>query len=345
MTKKVFITGGTGFLGCYLARHFLKEDYTVCLFDLSPLDAKDLKGKVTVIQGDIRDARAVEKAMGDSEYVIHAAAALPIQRSKKAIYSVNVDGTRNVLEAALTQHVKRVVFISSTAVCGVPKVLPENEDSPLHPIGYYGESKIIGEKLCHEYGLKGLSYNTIRPKSFLGPERLGVFEVWFEAIYTGKRVYILGNGKNKYQLLDVRDVVTAVSKALTSSVDKEIFTIGARDYQTWRKDIGSVIKYEKSSSRITSLPVVPSQILLAVLDKLRLSPIAPWHYKSLPVDSYVSNEKTKKLLGFEPTRSNRELLLDSYLWYKKNRKRLLKQKGKTHRVGWNFKILNVLSKF
>lgn len=312
---------------------------------MAQLDAKDLIGKVEVVNGDIRDAKAIEKAMKGQEYVVHAAAALPIQRTKEAIFGVNINGTRNVLEAALKHHVKRLVFISSTAVYGVPKHLPEKEDSPIDPIGHYGKSKIEGEKLCLEFEKKGLQVNIIRPKSFLGKERLGVFELWFEAIYQGHRVYILGNGKNKYQLLAVEDVASAVERALLSPVHGEIFNIGAKEFQTWRKDLESVIKHEKSHSRVTGLPTLPSQLALQLLEVLNLSPLTAWHYKTMPVPSYVSIEKAEKLLDWHPTKSNKELLLESYLWYKENRKKVINRKGNTHRVGWNFKLLNLLSRF
>ena len=100
---KVLITGGAGFLGCYLARLFLKQKYDVILYDLAPLDAKDLQKKVTVVAGDIRDTDKLSKAHKGVQYVVHAAAALPILREKEAIYSVNIDGTKSVLEAALKQ--------------------------------------------------------------------------------------------------------------------------------------------------------------------------------------------------------------------------------------------------
>ena len=196
-----------------------------------------------------------------------------------------------------------------------------------------------------EYEKKGLEINIIRPKTFLGTERLGVFELWFEAIYSGHRVYLLGNGKNKYQLLAVEDVASAVEKALTAAVHGEVFNIGAKEFQTWRKDLEAVIKYDKSSSRITGLPVLPSQLALTILEWLNLSPLSAWHYKTMPVPSYVSIEKAEKLLGWQPTKSNKELLLESYLWYKANRKKVINRKGNTHRVGWNFKLLNLLSKF
>src|SRR3989344_878858 len=341
-TNKVLITGGAGFLGCHLSRALLKEKYNVTVFDIAELDAKDLIGRVNFIKGDVRDRKAVDQAIKDHEYVVHAAAALPILKSRKLIFDVNVQGTKNVLESSLRNNIKRLVFISTTAVYGVPKHLPETEEAPLDPIGHYGESKVEAESLCMEYAKKGLSVNILRPKSFLGPERLGVFELWFEAIYSGRAVFILGNGNNRYQLLAVSDAVDAIIKALESKIDGEIFNIGALEFQTWNQDLGSVIKHAKSKSRIIKLPTIPSQILLGLLEILNLSPIAAWHYKTMPVDSYISVKKTEKLLNWIPQKSNEELLIESYDWYKKHRNEIINKVGMNHRVGWNFKLLNLI---
>lgn len=343
MTKKrVLITGGCGFLGVHLARQLLKQKYNVTLLDLADLDAKDILGKVKVIKCDVRDREKVNNVIKDYDYVVHAAAALPILREKKIIFDININGAENVLNASLKNKVKRLVFISSTAVYGVPRHLPEAETNPLDPIGYYGQSKVAGEKLCLEYAKKGLSVNILRPKSFLGPERLGVFELWFEAIYKNKGVFILGNGNNKYQLLAVSDIVNAIIKALESKTDGEIFNIGAKEFKTWNKDLGSVIKYAKSKSKIIKLPTLPSQILLGILEILNLSPIAAWHYKTMPVDSYISTKKAEKLLKWKPQKSNEKLLIESYSWYKEHRNEIINKVGMTHRVGWNFKLLNLV---
>lgn len=340
--KKVLITGGCGFLGVHLARKLLRENYAVTLFDIVSLDAKDLIEKVNYIKGDIRNKKTVDDVTKNQDSVVHTAAALPILRKKKIIFDVNINGTRNVLNSALQNKIKRFIFISSTAVYGIPKHLPETENAPLDPIGYYGKSKVAAEKLCFEYAKKGLSVNILRPKSFLGPERLGVFELWFEAIYRGKGVFILGNGNNKYQLLAVSDVVDAIIKALETKTEGEIFNIGAREFKTWNKDLGSVIKYAKSQSRIIKLPALPSQILLGVLEMLNLSPITAWHYKTMPVDSYISIKKAENLLKWSPKKSNEELLIESYDWYKKHRNEIINKVGMTHRVGWNFKLLNLI---
>ena len=344
---KVIITGGTGFLGVHLSRLFLSKKYKVVLLDIAELTAQDLKGKVQVENVDVRDKQKVLRVFlkHKPDYVVHAAAALPIQNSEKLIKDININGTRNILEASFKSRAKRLVFISSTAMYGVPKHLPETETSPISPIGYYGASKAEGEKLCFSYYKKGLSVNIIRPKTFLGPERLGIFTLWFEAIYNNKPVFILGSGNNLYQLLAVSDVAQAIFLGLTAKKDGEIFNIGSEKFGTWREDLGALIKHAKSKSKILGFPVLPSELALSILEKLNLSPIAAWHYKTIHVDSYVSIEKAKKILKFNPQKSNQDLLEENYDWYKKHRKEFLGRKGVTHRTVWNFKILDLFTRF
>lgn len=339
--QAVLITGGTGFLGCHLAREFLKENFEVYLYDLVELDAKDLIGKTRTIIGDVRNSDLLNKSLKNIDFVIHAAAALPIQRDKKTIYSVNIDGAENVIKAVIKNKVKKMIFISSTAVYGVPRILPEIENTPINPVGYYGESKVMAENLCKKYSKQGLNYIIIRPKTFLGTERLGVFQIWFEAIYTNKPIFILGNGNNKYQLLAVTDIVDLIIKTIKSSEKNIIINAGAEKFETWRKDLGAVIKFANSKTKIISLPNLPSQIILSGLDKLNLSPITAWHYKTLPVNSYVSIAKAKKIFKWQPKKSNQDLLIESYAWYQKHRNQTLKKQGITHRVGWNFGVLNI----
>lgn len=344
MSKTVFITGGSGFLGCHLSRLFLKKGYRVVAFDKAALEAKDLIKKVSFVKGDICNLEEISNALKNVDFVVHAAAALPIQADKEKIFYVNITGTENVLKSSLKQEIKRLVFISSTAVYGIPRILPEPETAPIDPIGHYGESKVAGEKLCLEYEKKGLQINIIRPKTFLGPERLGVFQLWFEAIYSGTPVFILGNGNNKYQLLAVTDVADAIEKALTTKTHGEIFNIGAKTFYTWRQDLGEVIAHAKSKSKIIGFPVALSQFILGIFESLRLSPIAAWHYKTLPVNSYVDIKKAEKILHWEPKKSNQELLTESYDWYAKNRNEFINRVGTTHRVGWNFGILKIAEK-
>jgi dihydroorotate dehydrogenase len=164
----VLITGGTGFLGVHLARYFLKKKYKVILLDTAEQTAKDLFGKVTVINCDIRDYKKMEPYFSNVDYVVHAAAALPIHHNRNYIFDVNVNGTRNVLKASQKNKVKKVVFISTTAMYGVPRTLPEKETDKIYPIGYYGESKAVAENYFDYFEINISCPNLVHlPESFV----------------------------------------------------------------------------------------------------------------------------------------------------------------------------------
>src|SRR4051812_10748396 len=161
------ITGGAGFLGLHLARRLLADGREVRTLDVAPLDDADLERSVDELRGDIRDQARVRELVRGADVVVHAAAALPIQASRDSIRAVNVTGTANVLVAAREAKVRRVIFISSTAVYGVPEKHPIEEEDPLVGVGSYGESKIDAEALCR---VAAVPTTIIRPKTFIGPE-------------------------------------------------------------------------------------------------------------------------------------------------------------------------------
>ena len=142
------LSGGAGFLGLHLSRRLLADGHEVRSLDVVPLDDAELESSVQELRGDIRDAGQVEQFVDGADVVVHAAAALPIQASRDSIRSVNVTGTENVLRAARDAGVRRVVFISTPAVYGVPEKHPIEEGDPLVGVGWYGESKIDAEALC-----------------------------------------------------------------------------------------------------------------------------------------------------------------------------------------------------
>lgn len=109
------ITGGTGFLGIHLARYLVKKKYKVILLDTAPLTASDLKGKVKVVRCDIRNFNKMMKLVGKVDYVVHAAAALPIHHDKEYIFDVNVNGTENILKFSLSNEFFPVRFVPTVA--------------------------------------------------------------------------------------------------------------------------------------------------------------------------------------------------------------------------------------
>jgi len=237
--------------------------------------------------------------------------------------------------------VRRVVFVSSTAVYGVPEKHPIEEDDPLVGVGWYGESKIDAEALCR---VAAVETTIIRPKTFIGPERLGVFEILFDWIREGRRIYILGKGHNRYQLLAVEDLVDAIVRAATApEAARETFNVGATEFGTVRSDLQALIDHAGSDSRLQPVPVRPAELSLRALELLRISPLAEWHYKTAHRDSFVDTSRAQRLLGWQPRLSNRQALIETYDWYLANRERV-GSAGVTHRVPWNQQALGLLKR-
>src|SRR5262249_35934971 len=152
-------------------------------------------------------------------------------------------------------------------------------------------------------------------KTFIGPERLGVFEILFDWIREGRRIYILGQGHNRYQLLAVEDLVDAILRAATvTAAVGEPFNVGATDFGTVREDLRALIAHAGSSSRLRPVPAKPAEVALRALELMRVSPLAEWHYKTAHKDSFVDVAKAQRLLGWEPRFSNREALTRTYDW-------------------------------
>ena len=335
------ISGGAGFLGLHLSRRLLADGHDVRTLDVVPLDDAELERSVDERRGDIRDRESVRKLVDGADVVVHAAAALPIQASRESIRSVNVGGTENVLRAGDDAGVRRVVFISSTAVYGVPEKHPIEEDDPLVGVGWYGESKIDAEGLCR---VAAVETTIVRPKTFIGPERLGVLEILFDWIREGRRIYTLGKGNNRYQLLAVEDLVDAIVRAGNEpKAARETFNVGATEFGTVRSDLQALIDHAGSSSRLQPVPVKPAEIALRGLELLRVSPLAEWHYKTAHKDSFVDVTKAQRLLGWQPRLSNRDALIETYDWYLANRGRV-GEAGVTHRVPWNQQALGLLKR-
>jgi nucleoside-diphosphate-sugar epimerase len=335
----VAITGGAGFLGLHLTRRLVADGHEVRTLDLAPLDGVELDASVEELRGDVRDERCARALATGADVVVHAAAALPLARSRE-IASVNVDGTATVLSAALGAGVRRAVVVSSTAVYGVPARQLVTERAPLHGVGPYGRSKIAAERLAVEFGRRGLDCVTVRPKTFLGPERLGVFGILFDWVREGRRVPVLGDGENRYQLLAVDDLVEAVTRCFDAPVGGLVLNVGAARFGTVREDLEALVAHAGSTSRLRPVPPRPAELALRALELARLSPLGEWHYRTASRDSIVSIELARSLLRWAPEHSNAEALCATYDWYLAHRD-ALGARGTTHRVRWDQRALGV----
>jgi nucleoside-diphosphate-sugar epimerase len=284
--------------------------------------------------------------MKGANWVIHTAAALPLY-SEQDIMTTDVDGTRNVLEAALEFGVERMVMISSTAVYGIPDHHPLFETDKLIGVGPYGKAKIMAEEVCMEFRSKGLCVPIIRPKSFIGPERLGVFALFYDWAHTGHGFPMIGSGKNRYQLLDVEDLCGAIWLTLTKerSLVNDTFNIGAKLFTTMREDYQAVLDKAGFGKKIRGFPATPMIWTLRFLELLHLSPLYKWVYETACEDSFVSIEKAERILGYAPQFSNKDALVHNFDWYVANLNSFKNASGVSHRVPWKQGILRFVKIF
>ena len=343
---KVFVTGGSGFLGINFIRRLLAENYEVISLDLLPFEYEDCRDKIKWIVGDIRNKEQVDECMEGVDYVVHCAAALPLYK-KEDIFSTDIDGSRNVVQSAYEHKVKRLIQLSTTAVYGIPDHHPLYENDKLDGVGPYGIAKIEAEEVCAEYREKGLTISILRPKSFVGPERLGAFAMFYEWAKDGHGFPMIGSGNNRYQFLDVDDLCDAIFLCMNLEKEKvnDVFNIGAKEFTTMKEDYQAVLNYAGHGKKIKGFPAAPAIWGLRFLELLHLSPLYKWVYETASKDSFVSIEKAENILGFKPKYSNKDALLRNYKWYLENYKSFENQSGVNHRVPWKQGALKIVKKF
>ncbi|MEW5994855.1 MAG: NAD(P)-dependent oxidoreductase [Candidatus Zixiibacteriota bacterium] len=348
--KRVLITGGAGYLGYHLAQSLPGRGVAfLALNDIAPFIKSDYPDDALLAMVDVRDNDGMYRLIRDNKIdtIIHCAAALPLW-PKNEIFSTNITGLRNTLEQAKKCHVERVVFIGSTAVYGVPDKHPLEETDELIGVGPYGESKIEGEKICEEFRAHGMCVPVLRPKTFIGTARLGVFQILYDWVDSGKRIPIIGNGENLYQLLEVTDLVEAICLVSTAPRDaaNDTFNVGAQHFEKVRVDVGALCDFAGSGARVMPTPAKLAKGALAVFEFMKISPLYKWIYGTADKDSYVSTRKIEEKLGWKAKFSNRDALIASHKWYLAHKDELKRiDTGVTHRVGWDQGVLKLIKRF
>ncbi|HWR81993.1 MAG TPA: NAD(P)-dependent oxidoreductase [Candidatus Deferrimicrobium sp.] len=348
--KRVLVTGGAGYLGYHLAQSLPGRGVAfLALNDIAPFVKEEYPGDALLAMVDVRDPDGMFHLIHDNEIdtIIHCAAALPLW-PKTEIYSTNISGLRTTLQQAKRGNVERVIFISSTAVYGVPDKHPLFESDPLIGVGPYGESKIAGEKICEEFRRDGMCVPVIRPKTFIGTARLGVFQILYDWVDSGKRIPIIGNGENLYQLLEVTDLVEAIVMAASAPADlvNDTFNVGAQRFDKVKVDVGALCSFAGTGARVLPTPARLTKGALAVFEFMKISPLYKWIYGTADKDSCVSTQKIEERLGWKSRFSNQDALIASHKWYLEHKDELQHlDKGVTHRVGWEQGVLRVIKKF
>jgi UDP-glucose 4-epimerase len=225
---KVVVTGGAGFIGKHLVKFLLNKQYSVTIFDNF---SNSTKGSISslieigakIIEGDIRNTTDIVNATKNQDIVVHLAAKISVSESidnPLETFQVNVDGTRNVLDACNKNQVKKIIVSSSAAVYGEGNQnIKLSEESKISPISPYGESKVMMERVVRE--LKSsydINYVVLRFFNIYGvgqsSEYAGVITKFIEKIKQKQPIEIFGNGLQTRDFVAIEDVIHSIHNAL-----------------------------------------------------------------------------------------------------------------------------------
>jgi len=332
MAERILVTGSSGMLGRALVEHLADNGHEVLGVDLRPAPGQAPERRHFI--GDVRDTALMTRATAGASAVVHCAAALP-SYSAKQNHDINVNGAQSVLSASYQAGVQRVIHVSSTAVYGLPKVVPTTEEHPREPVDPYTRAKAEAEEVAEKFRDEGMCVSILRPKTFIGPGRMGLFAMIFEWAEEGHNFPILGRGDALIQMLAIEDLLAAITSVLSAeeNVANDTYNLGAAEFGTLREDFQAVLDAAGHGKRVVSLPARPALAVLRLLERTRLSPVYGRLQKKLLDDSYVSIEKARERIDFQPQLSNQEAILRTYAWWRENRT-AGSRKGRTSLEAW-----------
>jgi nucleoside-diphosphate-sugar epimerase len=304
------VTGGAGFIGSHIVQELLHRKHRVRVLDnFSTGKKKNLSGlldEIDLVEGDIRDMVAVEKAVGGVDYVLHQAALASVGRSidnPLETNEVNIQGTLHLLEAARRMGVRRFVLASSSSVYGSSRRLPKRETMKSKPLSPYAITKLAGEKYCQIFfNLYGLEIVCLRYFNVFGPRQdpssqyAAVIPKFILAMLNRCSPTIYGDGEQSRDFTYVSNAVQANILACTSG-----------------EAPGQVVNIA-CGARYTV------NTLFAHLKNLMGVSLSAQHSHPRPGDirhSLADISKARKLMGYRPETTFEEGLRKTVAWFQK----------------------------
>lgn len=328
------VTGGCGFLGSFIVRELVHRGEQVRILDV--LDDPAVSTLAEFRRVDVMNRSEVARCLEGVDFVHHEAALVPLKKAGERFWEVNVEGTRIVFEEARRAGVRHFSHMSSSAVFGnvTAADCPIGLNPPtLHPIEVYGRSKAAAEQIVSDAWSNGeMSCSIIRPRTIVGTERLGIFQILFEWISEGRAIYIIGDGSNLFQLAHVQDLVDVTIETAERCISG-YFNVGTDRFGTLRESLEALCRSAGTRSRIRSIPYSVAATALRAADVLRLSPLSPWHYLTYHKPYYFDLGPMYERLKWRPQYSNVEMLQQSYAWYLEHKHELAAKRaaGSAHR--------------
>lgn len=307
------VTGGAGFIGSNMVRFLLEKGLNVRVLDNFETgkhqNLEEIKARIDIVEGDIRDTAAVARSMKDVDVVYHLAALGSVPRSMKdpeTTHHVNVTGTFNVLKACVDAKVKRVVFASSSSVYGKDATLPQHEGLPLAPISPYAASKACGEMYCkafyEAYGLETIClryFNVFGPRQDPHSQYAAAVPLFVSALLNDRPPVIFDDGEQSRGFTYINNVMNANWLAATAP-------------QT-----------QGQAVNISTADAVTVNTVVNAIRKLLDKDIEPEYAPPRPGDikhSLADVSLAKKVIGYEPTVTFEAGIAMAIDWYKENLK-------------------------
>jgi dihydroflavonol-4-reductase len=326
---KVLVTGATGFLGGHLVEELVRQGHGVVAMARKGSDTKLLeKLGVEVRRADLNDVDSLQRAVKGTDVVVHLAAYYTFSGKKEMYEKINVQGTRNLLEAMAKADVRMIVYCSSTEAMGPTQGGTADESAECHPYYEYGRSKLKAEQAVREASAKGIEHVILRPSGIYGPRNVDDVSYWFIITFAKSIAskFIIGDGKRVLQFVHISDVVQGFMLALNylqRAKGKTYIITDSRAY-SYEEIYGIMAKiFGKEPPRL-HIPVAIAKAMVApvqLVNWMRRKPNFIWRVSSMDtfkVDRNYSIERARRELGYEPRHPLPQGLEETANWYKEN---------------------------
>lgn len=325
--ERVLVTGGDGFLGRHVVERLLGRVGQVRILsrgEATPDEREPARygdGAVERMRADVRDPDRVDEAVRGVDGLVHLVSNFRSPGSDDAARSINVEGTQNVLRAAVAHDVRRVVHCSTIGVHGDVLEIPATEDTPFNPGDEYQRTKAEAERWARSFAAaEGLPLVVLRPTSLLGPGDRRMLKL-FRMIDRGWFVRA-GSGEVNFQFGYVKDVARAFEMALASEeAEGEVFIVGGDEYLSLNRLAQMIAEELGVELRVLPIPLRPllaaAGLCETVCRPLGIDP--PLHRRRVRFytnERAFSLEKARRQLGYEPEVTLREGLRRTIDWYR-----------------------------
>ena len=311
MSKRIFITGGTGFIGQKLAKNLADEGNEVVALIRSKNKAQDLiHDNISLIEGDLFSIDALNAGMEGCDEVYHLAAFASVWAKDDTFEKVNINGTLNILDAAKARGVKKTLVTSTAGVIGPAIDGPVNEDTPRKVDFFtpYESSKYESELKIKEYVQKGQDVVIVNPTRVYGPGPLNVSNSVTKLVkqyIEGKWKFMPGNGMSTGNYVYVEDVINGHKLAMQTGRAGERYLLGGED-ATYHELFDTIADIGGQKHKLYKMPLgvmlTFGKVQLFMAENFGRQPmITPGWVRKYLYEWRVSSEKAQKELGYQVT--------------------------------------------